>query len=195
MPGRALTLQRGFLCPAAPQRQRSVCAPRCPPLPGPGQGGPSGPSSTPSSSAGAPWQLFGSSGTALLAESQILSAQAKPKAQRLPLHGFTKAVQHNRVSHGDDSCCAPQQGQHFPSERAPGPCPGPARAALTEPGRELLGAQAPGSSSIQPIEHQLQLLPAARQTFLLQFLNPKQSRVKTPPITPSPVPLAVPEPR
>lgn len=113
---------------------------------------------------------------------QTLSAQAGQQQSLSPNTStkWLKAQQDHapgelRAGHGDDSCCATEQRQHSPvPRRALGVCPGPAQAALTEPGRELLCAQAPGASSIQPIEHKLQLLPAARQTFLLQFLKPEQ---------------------
>lgn len=57
--------------------------------------------------------------------------------------------------------------------------------ALTEPGSELLSAQPPGASSIQPIEDELQLLRAAREILLLQFLKAKQIRREKPPHHPA----------
>lgn len=65
--------------------------------------------------------------------------------------------------------------------------------ALTEPSSELLNAQLPGASSIQPIKEQLQLLCAARDNLLLQFLTTnhrtiKQLCRKEPYNPPSPIP-------
>lgn len=108
---------------------------------------------------------------------------AKPDPRRFPLHSFNNEVQGEpraeSCSWGQFILCHTAKAAfHIPQE-SPGTAPGSARAALTEPGRELLCAQAPGASGIQPIKHQLQLLPAARQTFLLQALKPKQIRGKT----------------
>lgn len=56
--------------------------------------------------------------------------------------------------------------------------------ALTESKSEFLSSQLPGAGSIQPIEDELQLLPAAWEIFLLQLLRTKQiSR------TPLPAPI------
>lgn len=50
--------------------------------------------------------------------------------------------------------------------------------ALTEPSSELLNAQLPGASSIQPIKEQLQLLCAARDNLLLQFLTTNRRTIE-----------------
>jgi len=54
--------------------------------------------------------------------------------------------------------------------------------ALTEPGSELLSPQPPSAGGIQPIEDKLQLLRAAWEIPLLQFLRTKQIRGKNLPI-------------